>query len=148
MDDYYEYQMGLNPVVDDANEDKDSDWVSNIKEYREKCDASNFWSVPVFYSEFPFICLSFVHVLFLGTLLFSGIFGGVTSYFYRDKVRKKLIKQTGAPDYDTAVLMIKGQFPDYYMFKKALALNISLYDEYQFMLEQINLEKGIEKPKI
>jgi hypothetical protein len=38
--------------------------------------------------------------------------------------------------------MTKGQFPNYEVFKKAHTLNISLYDEYQFMLEQIELEKS------
>jgi hypothetical protein len=141
MDDYYEYQMGLNLLENDANKDKDGDWVSNVLEYHENCDASNFWSVPLFYSDFPFICLSFVHALFFAVILFSGFFGGTGSYLYKNQKREKLRFQTGAPDYETALLIRKGHFPDYNMFKKASELNISFYEEYQFMLEQIDLEQ-------
>jgi hypothetical protein len=43
--------------------------------------------------------------------------------------------------------MIKGQFPDFNTYKKAEELNISQYEEYNFMLEQMDLEKQKNKKK-
>jgi hypothetical protein len=144
MDDYYEYQTGLNPLKYDANDDKDGDWVSNIMEYRENCDASNPWSVPLFYSEFPFICISLVHVLFLGVIGLAGVFGGAVSFLYLNVMKKRITRTTGARDYETALIMIKGEFPDYKTYLEAEKMHIQSYEEYKFALELKEMEEKKE----
>jgi hypothetical protein len=141
MDDFFEFKMGLNPVEDDANKDKDGDWVSNYQEFKERSDASNFWSVPIFSSIFPFVYLSLVHILFLASITISGLSGAYGGFYIQYRKRKKIVSHTGAPDYNTALLMMKGNFSDYSTFEKAKNLNIWYFEEYQFMLEQIDLEK-------
>ena len=46
MPNKYELDHGLNPKIDDANEDKDGDGYKNIIEYREGSDPDNASSIP------------------------------------------------------------------------------------------------------
>jgi hypothetical protein len=138
MPNLYELKMGLNVSFNDADLDKDGDWVSNFLEFRENTNPSDFLSFPLFYHEFPFVCLSLLHLLsfgFLTTITFSGI---LTFIIYD---RRKLIQQLGAPDYKTAQLMLKGEFEDFETFSKAQEMSIASLKEYQFTLEMANLEK-------
>jgi hypothetical protein len=141
MHNLWEYQMGLNASFNDAQEDKDGDWVINLLEYQENTDASDFWSVPLFYTSFPFICFSCVHFLFLSLVALSGFLGFTGAYNYKNYKRKKLMRQLSAPDYETVVKMVQGGFSDYETFKKAQELKIASLEEYIFALEMQTLEE-------
>jgi hypothetical protein len=141
MPNIWEYQMGLNATFKDGDKDKDWDWVINYQEYKSQTNATNIWSVPIFYNEFPFLCISIIHILFIALITSSGIIGGLTGRYIQISIRKKLIEKTGAPDYKTAELIKNGQFPDYETWKKAQEMDITSYEEYKFMLDQKNLEK-------
>jgi hypothetical protein len=141
MHNFWEYEMGLNASFNDAQEDKDGDWITNYVEYQEDTNASNFWSVPLFYRDFPFICFSCVHFLFLSLVALSGFSGFTGAYYYKNYKRKKLMRQLGAPDYETAVKMVQGGFTDYKTFKKAQELKIDSLEEYSFALELQTLDE-------
>jgi hypothetical protein len=138
MPNLWEIQNGLNISFNDANYDKDGDWVTNYREFREDSNPSDFWSVPLIYEEFPFICLSVLHFSFLGIITLISSSGTYSFFTYS---RKKLTKQLGAPDYKTAQLMIKGGFQDFVTFNKAQNMGVSSLEEYDFTLEMMDLEK-------
>jgi hypothetical protein len=138
MPNLWEIQNGLNVSFNDANYDKDGDWVTNFLEFKVNTNPSDFWSVPLFYQEFPFLCLSALHFLTLGIFITIVSSGGFTFIIY---TRKTLIKQLGAPNYKIARLMLKGGFNDFETFTNALEMNISTLEEYEFTLELIQLEK-------
>jgi hypothetical protein len=152
MPNLWEYQMGLSANIDDAYDDldndsmhnlwdKDGDWITNYVEYQEDTNASNFWSVPLFYRDFPFICFSCVHFLFLLLTVSSGTLGFIGAYSYRTHQKVKLLKKLGVSDYEIAQIIVKSGFPDYETFKKAQEINITSFKEYSFILELKNLEQ-------
>ncbi|MHA2101962.1 MAG: LamG domain-containing protein [Candidatus Hodarchaeales archaeon] len=140
MNDLWEYQMGLNITKDDADEDKDGDWITNIWEYKGKTYPDNFWSVPLFYTEFPFLAFSLVHIIFFGIVVLSGFIGGFLGKSYKNVQIKKVIEQTGAPDYETAKKVKSGGFFDFETYKSALELNITTFEDYSLSLELKKLE--------
>ncbi|MHA2032854.1 MAG: hypothetical protein ACW99Q_26090, partial [Candidatus Kariarchaeaceae archaeon] len=136
MPNLYEYRMGLNASFNDANYDKDGDLVTNYSEYLSNTDPTDFWSVPLLYSEFPyFISAQLIFVItFLLIGSFTGYLGGSRLKKYQ---QERLIIEMGAPDYKTAMLMKRGKFTDYETYQKAQKLNISSLEEYEFELEII-----------
>jgi hypothetical protein len=140
MHNLWEYNMRLNASFNDAYYDNDGDWISNLLEYQEDTDAADFWSVPLFYHEFPFLCFSCVHFLFLLVIAFSSFLGFGGAYLYQNRKKNILKHQLGAPDFETARLMVKGGFTDFRTFKKAQDLNIFTKEEYVFTLELVSKE--------
>ncbi|OLS24757.1 MAG: hypothetical protein HeimC3_18690 [Candidatus Heimdallarchaeota archaeon LC_3] len=138
MPNLWEIKSGLDASFNDAGYDKDGDWIANYIEFRENTDPSNFWSVPIFYKEFPYICLSLLHLSIMGTFIAIVSSGTLTLILNN---RKNLIKQLGAPDYTTARFMLKNGFKDFETFEKAQKLSISSLEEYEFTLELMELEK-------
>ncbi|MHA2339183.1 MAG: SBBP repeat-containing protein [Candidatus Hodarchaeales archaeon] len=136
----WEFKYGLQVKVNDASEDIDNDWVSNYAEYLANTDPTNFWSFPLAYPLFPFI-LNAPMVYFLVSLL--GSIGSALLVALSISRYKKIrfTKFMGAPDYQTALKMKKGQFIDYETYRKAQTQNIDHIDEYLFSNE---LREGLE----
>jgi tetratricopeptide (TPR) repeat protein len=151
MDDYYEWKMGLDPVIDDtlldkdndsipniweylyglnandssdAQQDDDLDGVSNLAEFRGKTNPHDFWS-------FPLLSLSVVHISFI-LLLFMGLSISLTMFYYRNQKRKELVNRSKAPDYSIAVHL--------------RSIGYSTYNEYLEAEDQARrlLQKGRE----
>lgn len=135
MLDGWEVDMGLNILENDANGDKDGDFISNLLEYSEGTNADNFWDYPIFKSEFPFIYLSLPIILVPAFLIiFLGIGVGI-GFFMKHSKKNKIINQTNAPDYDTAVLVMRGKFIDYEQYNNAKKFNVTNLNDYELALE-------------
>ncbi|OLS25484.1 MAG: hypothetical protein HeimC3_14730 [Candidatus Heimdallarchaeota archaeon LC_3] len=141
MDDQWEVEMNLNPLKNDAEDDKDGDLISNLVEYTQKSNANNFWNVPFLKSEFPFIYLSLPLLLIPVILATFSVMGGGLGFVIKNNKRRRLIEDTNAPDYETALLVKKGKFFDYEEFKLAKEMNITTVEDYKLALELKELEK-------
>ncbi|MHA1992762.1 MAG: hypothetical protein ACW98A_17535 [Candidatus Hodarchaeales archaeon] len=82
-----------------------------------------------------------MHQISLSLVALSGFSGFTGAYYYKNYKRKKLMRQLGAPDYETAVKMVQGGFTDYKTFKKAQELKIDSLEEYSFALELQTLDE-------
>jgi parallel beta-helix repeat protein len=131
---FWEYRMNFNASFNDALEDPDGDWVPNIGEYHAGSNPHDFWNVPIIYSVFPFI-ISAVHVIFIIEIAIMAGIGLIIANFYVKQQKKRFTQRFGAPDYEIAKKMERGQFTNYDTFMKALELNIDLKEEYEFTLE-------------
>ncbi|MHA2336100.1 MAG: SBBP repeat-containing protein [Candidatus Hodarchaeales archaeon] len=145
MPNLWEYQNGLNVSKNDALDDLDGDWVPNIFEYRIGTNINDFWSFPLITPNFPYV-FSAPHLLLFLTIIFCagfGVFFGILLQKYKQySLQRLLIKKFNVRDYQTALLMEKGHFTDYDVFKKALKLNISSLEEYEF---QLDLDQSLEE---
>jgi hypothetical protein len=144
MPNLWEYQNELLVNTSDSHYDKDGDWVSNIIEFRSSTHANNFWSFPLFYSEFPFI-ISLPVLLFV-SVISLGLVGGVAGATSLKRYQKRLLtKQMGINDYETALKMKKGGFTNIQTYKKAQTQNIDSLKEYEFMNELQKTTKDSEE---
>jgi hypothetical protein len=131
----WEFSMGLNANdPSDAYTDKDGDWVPNKVEHDSGTSADNFWSYPLIYFDFPFI-FSLPNLILLLNIAFFALVGAISAKNWNKRKQRILIQRLGVPDYQTVILMSKGQFADYETFIKAQKMNISTLKEYEFELE-------------
>lgn len=130
MPNLWEFQMGLDPQLDDSKMDKDGDFVTNYIEFKSGTKANDFWSFPILYFYFPFIISPFL--LIFVPLVFTGAASGILAKRYRET---RLMRKLGAPDYLTALNMIKGNFLDYETYRNATEMGIFSLEEYEFSKE-------------
>ncbi|MFW9906494.1 MAG: hypothetical protein ACFFFH_19435, partial [Candidatus Thorarchaeota archaeon] len=102
------------PTKNDADDDPDGDWVSNLDEYIGQSNPRKFWSVPLF--AFSARLLIMVTVFIITTLI------GVVIFFnYRNKQRKAFITSLSAPNYATALLVERAGYENYPAFVQAVS---------------------------
>ena len=142
MDDFWEVRMDLNPLKIDKNKDKDNDWIPNGIEYISGTNANDFWNVPIFSSELPFIVISFPIIILPILALSSVSIGLIIALIMQNSKKRKLIFETKAPDFETSCIIKKEKFFDYEEYKSALDLNVTTAEEFRFVLE---LEEKIKK---
>jgi hypothetical protein len=72
-----------------------------------------------------------IMLLFLVTL---------TYVIYEKRRRKLLYEQLGAPDFPTALEILKGGFPDFECYQSAKEVDATSLEDFLFTLETISLE--------
>ncbi len=114
INNWYEAIHGLNASSNDAGEDPDGDWVNNVNEFRAGTNPKKFW-------DFPILSFSIFHA-FAGILLLTV---SVSAIFL--KLRQRSEKQMlvtarlKAPDYQTALKVMRSEYPDYFEYIRAIS---------------------------
>jgi hypothetical protein len=90
---FWEYSMGLNANdPSDAFTDKDNDWVPNKVEHDSGTSANNFWSYPLIYFNFPFI-LSFPNLILLINIIIFALGGAISAKKWNNRKQRILIQR-------------------------------------------------------
>jgi len=107
MPDNWEFKYNFNLTnPNDATLDSDGDWISNVAEFKAGSNPRDFWSVPPLALSFVLL-IEIVFVLILGVISFAFFLN------YRNKQKRAIIAELGAPDYPTALKIHRGSYSDY-----------------------------------